>query len=59
MLMELAENDITLKRRLWPEVAGPEQVAAEVRKRLSTIARAHAYVEWNRTRPLVRDLETQ
>jgi len=59
LLMELAENDIALKRRLRLEVAGPEQVASEVRKRLSTIARARAYVEWNRTRPLVHDLETQ
>ena len=59
LLMELAENDAALKRRLTLEIAGPQQVASEIRKRLGQIARSQSFIEWNRTRPLIRDLDTQ
>ncbi len=59
LLMELAENDATLKRRLTLEIAGPQQAASEVRKRLGQIARSRSFVDWDRTRSLIRDLDTQ
>ncbi len=59
LLMELAENDAALKRRLTLEIAGPQQVASEIRKRHGQIARSRSFVDWNRMRPLVRDLDTQ
>ena len=49
-------------RRLRLELthaAGPEALAHEVRKRIATIRRSTSYVEWNRTQPLIRDLDTQ
>ena len=62
LCLELGEGSAEIKRRLRLELthaAGPEALAHEVRKRLSTIQRSTSYVEWNRTRPLIRDLDTQ
>lgn len=59
LLMDIAEGDAALKRRLRMEIAGPEQAAADVRKRLASLKRAKSYIEWNKTKALVQDLETQ
>jgi len=59
LLMDIAEGDAALKRRLRMEIAGPEQAAADVRKRLASLKRAKSYIEWNKTKALVLDLETQ
>ncbi len=62
LLMEVAEADAALKRRLRLAVAAqdaPETIAAEVRKRLAQIARARSFVDWRKTRDLAADLETQ
>ena len=62
LCLELGEGSSEIKRRLRLELthaAGPEALAHEVRKRIATIRRSTSYVEWNRIRPLVRDLDTQ
>ena len=59
LLMDLAEGDAALKRRLRMEIAGPEQAVAEVRKRLASLKRAKSYIEWNKAKALLQDLETQ
>ena len=62
LLLELAENDAAVRRRLRLELAAtaaPHSVAAEVRKRLAQIARADSFVDGRKIRELVADLETQ
>lgn len=62
LCLELGEGSAEIKRRLRLELthaAGPDALAHEVRKRIATIRRSTSYIEWNRTRPLVRDLDTQ
>ncbi len=62
LLMELAENDATVSRRLRLELAAkeaPERVGAEVRKRLAQIVRARSFVDRHMIRDLAADLETQ
>lgn len=62
LCLELGAGSAEIKRRLRLELthaAGPEALAHEVRKRLATIQRSTSFVEWNRTRSLVRDLDTQ
>jgi len=57
-----AVHDRAAKRRLRLDLAGAEstgEVAKEVRKRLSTIARSRSFVDWQNRRALVDDLETQ
>jgi hypothetical protein len=60
--VELAENDAAACRRLRLELAAkeaPASVAAEVRKRLTHIARARSFVDRRKTGDLAADLETQ
>ncbi len=62
MLMDLAEADAVLKRRLRLELAdgeGPEAVAQEVRKRLVALGRAQGFVDWRRNAALAADLDQQ
>ena len=62
LLIEISTGDAAAKRRLRLELAGqlgPSEVAREVRKRLSTIARSQSFVDWHRYRALVDDLQTQ
>jgi hypothetical protein len=62
LLMDFAENDSAVKRRLRLELAAtvdPESLAAEVRKRLGQIARARAFVDRRSCRGVSVDLETQ
>ncbi len=62
LLLEISEGDANAKRRLRLELAGaqsPQLLAKEVRKRLATIARSRGHVEWDKTRPLATDLDTQ
>lgn len=57
LLMEVAESDAAIKRRLRLEIATPSKMAAELRKRLAQIARATTFLERNKLRPLAGDLE--
>ncbi|TNC62891.1 DUF6880 family protein [Rubellimicrobium roseum] len=62
LLIELSTGDAAAKRRLRLELAGtasPGEVAREVRKRLTAIARARSFVDWTKHRALVADLDTQ
>ena len=62
LLIEISTGNAASKRHLRLELAGalgPKEVARDIRKRLATIARSRSFVEWDRTRPLVQDLETQ
>jgi hypothetical protein len=62
LLLELASGDASAKRRLRLEVtsqSGGDDVAAEVRKRLATIAKSKSFVDWHKVRALAKDLETQ
>ena len=62
LLMEVSTGDAAMKRRLRLELAGtqsPLAVAREVRKRLATIGRSRSFVDWQKRKALVQDLETQ
>ena len=59
LLIEISTGNATAKRRLRLELAGalsPAEVAREVRKRLSAIARSRSFVENHRA--VVEDLQT-
>jgi hypothetical protein len=60
--MELGAGDASIKRRLRMELAaasGSANVAREVTKRLSAIAKARSFVEWPKIKELRADLELQ
>jgi hypothetical protein len=62
LLIEISTGDAATKRRLRLELAGaqsPKEVAREVRKRLTAIARSRTFVDWQTRKALVNDLETQ
>lgn len=62
LLIDLTQGDAAMKRRLRLELAsltGSGDVAAEIRKRLVSIARSKSFVDWNKVRPLAQDLDTQ
>ncbi|CAN5357857.1 hypothetical protein BH10PSE15_BH10PSE15_14470 [soil metagenome] len=62
VLLDLAVGDAQVKRRLRLELAsagGSAEVAAQVRKRLATIAKARSVIEWNKTRAVADDLAMQ
>ena len=62
LLIELSTGNAAAKRRLRLELAGasnPEEIAKEVRKRLSTISRSRSFVDWHNQRTLIDDLEAQ
>ena len=62
LLVEISTGDAAIKRRLRLELAGaasPTEAAREIRKRLSTIARGRAFIDWEKRKAFVADLETQ
>ena len=62
LLIEISMGNAAAKRRLRLELAGaqsPAEVAREIRKRLTTIARSRSFVDWQNRRALVDDLEAQ
>ena len=62
LLIEISTGNAAAKRRLRLALAGvqsPGEVAKEVRKQLTTIARSRSFVDWQKRRTLVEDLETQ
>lgn len=62
LVLELSASDAAMKRRLRLELAsrsGATDVAAEIRKRLVTIAKARSFVDWRKIKALALDLETQ
>ena len=62
LLIELSTGDAAAKRRLRLELVGTgstEDVAREIRKRLTTIAKSRSYVDWQKRKALVKDLKMQ
>jgi hypothetical protein len=62
LLLDLGDGDPVVRRRLRLELAGragPADVAREIQKRLSTLAKARGFIEWNRIKSLRDDLAAQ
>lgn len=62
LLMEISDGNAAAKRRLRLELTGaqnPAAVGREVRKRLTAIYRARSFVDWQKRKVLVGDLEAQ
>jgi hypothetical protein len=62
LLIEISTGSAVAKRRLRLELAGAsgaDDAAHEVRKRLASIARARTFIDWQKTKALVTDLEAQ
>ena len=62
MLVELAEDSPEIKRRLRLELAaaeGGEAIAAEIGKRIATMKAARSFIDWQRRREFVKDLDLQ
>lgn len=62
LLIEISTGSSVAKRRLRLELAGaqsPKEAGREVAKRLTSIARARTFVNWQNRKPLVTDLESQ
>lgn len=62
LLIEISTGDAAAKRKLRLALAGaegPKEAAREIAKRLTSIARARTFVNWQNRKPLVKDLESQ
>lgn len=62
LLIEISTGSAAHKRRLRMELAGNQssaEVAREVRKRLSSLARAKTFIDWRKVKATKTDLETQ
>lgn len=62
LLMEVSEGSAAIKRRLRLELThalGTGELAREVRKRLATIKRSTSFVDWQKRRAFIKDLDTQ
>lgn len=61
LFIEVSQGNAEIKRRLRLELShalGAGELAREVRKRLATIKRATSFVDWQKQRAFVKDLET-
>lgn len=62
LIMELSQGDAAMKRRLRLELAGQSgggDAAAEIRKRLATIAKSKSFVDWHKVKALAKDFDAQ
>ena len=62
LLIEISTGDAAIKRRLRLELAGaasPAEAAREVRKRLASIARGRSFIDWEKRKVFVADLQAQ
>ena len=62
ILVELAEGDAEVKRRLRLELAaqsGGDTIAAEIGKRITTLRSARFFIDWQKRRDFVKDLDLQ
>lgn len=62
LLIEISMGDAEAKRRLRLELAGAQgskALAVEIRKRLATVARSRSFVEWDKIKKLIKDLDQQ
>ena len=62
LLIEISTGDAAAKRRLRMELAAaqsPADLAKEVRKHLTSIARSQSFIDWRSVRAIANDLDTQ
>jgi hypothetical protein len=62
ILVDLAEADPEIKRRLRLELAaqvGGDSIAAEIGKRITTLRKGRSFVDWQKRRDFVKDLDLQ
>ena len=62
LLIEISTGSAVAKRRLRLELAGAQSrkgAGREVSKRLTSIARARNFVNWQNREPLINDLQSQ
>jgi hypothetical protein len=62
ILMVLSEEDSDVRRRLRLELAGQagtEDIASEIAKRLTSIRKARSFIDWQKAREFVKDLDLQ
>lgn len=62
LLIEISTGNAAHKRRLRFELAGSysgTEIAREIRKRLSSIARARTFIDWKKVKATTLDLDTQ
>jgi hypothetical protein len=62
ILLDLAETDAEVKRRLRLELAaqvGGDAIAAEIGKRITALRTARSFVDWQKRRDFVKDLDLQ
>jgi hypothetical protein len=62
ILLELGVGDVGIKRRLRLELSaevGVEAIAADLGKRLTTLRQARSFVDWQKRRAFVKDLDLQ
>jgi hypothetical protein len=62
LLIEISNGNVAAKHRLRLELAkaqSPGELAREVRRRLTAIARSRSFLDWQGVRSLVDDLDTQ
>ena len=60
MLIAHAATDPTLRKKLGMLLAGtdgPGKLAAEIDKRIKTIGRSRSFVDWEKRKPLVQELD--
>jgi hypothetical protein len=58
--MDLVQGNAALQRRARMELSaalGPGEVAADLRKRFTSLRRATSFLDWRQQRALVKDLE--
>ena len=62
ILVDLAEDDAEVRRRLRLELAaqaGGDAIAAEIGKRITALRKARSFVDWQKRREFVKDLDLQ
>src|SRR3954452_17495325 len=62
ILTELAEGEAEVRRRLRLELAaqsGGDTIAAEIGKRINTLKSARSFIDWQKRRDFVKDLDLQ
>ena len=62
LLIEISTGNAAAKRQLRLALAGeqgPKEAAREIAKRLTSIAKARTFVDWQNRKPLVTDLQMQ
>jgi len=62
LLIEISTGNAVAKRRLRVELAGsagPAEAANDIRKRLTTIAKARSFADWSKIKTLAADIAAQ